>query len=174
MKKQKILLILSLVLIFILLLGGVLFFVAFPIKHKNLVAKYANIYDLNEELVLSLINVESSFDENALSNAGAMGLMQILPSTAMEIAPKIGLNDFKPNDLYNPEININIGCYYLRYLLNLFENDEVKALCAYNAGFNRVYEWLDEKGKLTEIAYKETRNYVKKIQRNIKVYKYIY
>lgn len=172
MKKNILIICLILVLIFIASI--VMFFLAFPIKYIDLVEKYSAKYNLDARLVLSVINVESSFDKTANSSAGALGLMQLLPSTATEIAHKLSVSDFTSDMLFEPETNINFGCFYIRYLLNLFNNDQTKALCAYNAGYNNVLNWLDENGDLNEIPFKETKNYVNKINSNLKVYKCIY
>lgn len=138
-----------------------------PVKYDNIIEKYAKEYNLEKEFVLAVINVESRFDKNAVSNKGAIGLMQIMPDTGKWLAEKIGIKDFSISMLYVPEINVQLGCYYLSDLLKKFE-DEILALCAYNAGTTNVYKWLkNEKyalnGKIHTIPFKETDKYVKKI-----------
>ncbi|HBP43898.1 MAG TPA: lytic transglycosylase, partial [Clostridiales bacterium] len=87
--------------------------VLYPIRYKTTIKKYSKIYNIDPEIVCSVINIESGFDKNALSKVGARGLMQIMPSTAEEIADKLNIKDFTLDMLYSPEINIRMGCYYL-------------------------------------------------------------
>lgn len=147
-----------------------------PIKYQSLITKYAVENNLDCELIASLINTESSFKENAKSNKNAIGLMQIKLSTANYVNELNKQNPVTENDLYNPETNIRIGCEYLRYLINKFE-DINTSLAAYNAGETRVRIWLNSEiysvdGKsLSYIPYKETREYVNKINNSIKTYK---
>lgn len=164
-----------------------------PLKYKEEIEEYSDMYNLPYELVASLINVESSFNENAKSSKGAIGLMQIKYSTAkyivkyyssdedlttnnLEKANENNLNLTSENDLFNPKINIEIGCMYLRYLINKFSIVET-ALASYNAGETRVRVWLSDSNysldskTLYNIPYKETKNYVKKVNNNINYYK---
>lgn len=144
----------------------------YPRHYSEYVEKYAQEFKINEFIVYSFIKVESSFNKNAVSPKGAIGLMQILPSTAIYISEKLQVSAF---DLSEPETNILFGCYYLRYLADKFE-DSTLVICAYNAGETRVREWLgdtrySEDGiTLKEIPYKETRNYVEKIEKTFAKY----
>ncbi|MBQ9792703.1 MAG: lytic transglycosylase domain-containing protein [Clostridia bacterium] len=146
----------------------------YPVKYKEYINKYAQEYNLQSELVASVINVESGFDKNAKSNKGAIGLMQILPSTGKYIASMLN-EDFAINRLYDPETNIKYGCFYLNYLNKKFKDCKI-SLCAYNAGENTVFLWLknDSLSKdginLDCVPYKITANYVKKIMRGTKFY----
>ena len=150
-----------------------------PIKFKNEIKTYSQIYDLDARLVASLINVESSYNANAKSNKNAIGLMQIKLETANyldEINNRIFINE---SELFNAEINIKYGCEYLRYLVEKFDNIYT-SLAAYNAGETRVRSWLKNDDfsndgiTLKSIPYIETKNYVKKIKNNLKFYKKIY
>ena len=138
--------------------------------------KYATENELDYGLVASLINAESSFKENAKSNKNAIGLMQIKLSTANYINELNKENTVTEQELFDAETNIKIGCEYLKYLINKF-NDINTSLAAYNAGETRVKTWLNSGvyslngKKLTYIPYEETRNYVDKINKDIKVYK---
>lgn len=150
---------------------AVVFVVSFPVRHKKYVVDVCKKYDLDVSLVLAVINVESGWDEDAVSSSGAVGVMQVMPRTSEEVAMRLGLANY---DLTNFEDNVTIGCWYLRYLLDLF-GDLRLALCAYNAGPNNVRDWLNNpeycnNGKLAQIPFKETRNYVKKVNFNKKVY----
>ena len=106
--------------------------------------------------------------------------MQLMDETAEEVAGKIGLSDFTLDQLSNPQINIQMGIWYLSYLLKQFEQDETLALAAYNAGIGRVNQWLDDpelsrNGKTLEsIPYGETERYVEKVLKFAQEYKKIY
>lgn len=133
---------------------------------------------LDETLVYAVIKTESGFSESSVSSAGAVGLMQLLPSTAEFICRKEGL-EFLPSELLNGEYNVKVGCLYLHYLLERFQNSET-ALAAYNAGEGNVSEWLknseySKDGKiLCRIPYGETERYIKKVQNFRKIYEFFY
>ena len=152
---------------------SVLFFnFLFPLKYRKYINKYSNEFDIDRSLIASVIKVESRFDTGVVSYKGAVGLMQIMPSTAvMFISDSVAKIDDRT--LKKPEINIKIGVSYLRYLFDKYD-DEVTVLACYNAGEGVVQKWLDgglylEKSK---IKYEETLNYVNKVQRLKKVYRY--
>ncbi len=156
------------------LLRGIIIYKAFPLKHEELILKYSDKYLIDEHLVCAVISAESGFDETALSSPGAMGLMQIMPDTGEWIAGKLGIEGFEPGMLYDPETNIEYGCWYLNYLNGVFDGDVDKILAAYNAGPSRVKEWLDSDGELREIPYAETENYMLKIEKYYEIYKSLY
>ena len=139
-------------------------FFIFQRKYSEIVETYAVEYDLDTPLVYSVIKAESNFDTNAVSKAGAKGLMQLLPSTAKWIAEKLG-DVFDEQLLFDPDFNIKYGCFYLRYLIDKF-GDIDTAVCAYNAGETAVRLWLNESGELdeTKIDYEETKKYLEKIR----------
>lgn len=129
-------------------------------------------YEIEKPIIFSLINIESGFNKNAVSNKGAIGLMQILPSTAEEISQKIAIKSF---DLKNEKDNILFGTFYFSQMMERFD-DLTLALCAYNAGPTNVSNWLKSEkyspdGKiLTDIPFLETRGYVEKFYKNYKYY----
>ena len=159
--------------IFLVLVLAFLFVCAYfcfnyPKKYSYEIERYSEEYNLNYNLVYALVRAESSFNPKAVSSSGAIGLMQIMPTTAKWIAGE--LNEiYELKKLYMPQINIKYGCFYLRYLLNKFEN-ETYTLCAYNAGETVVRNWINSQNEFT-ILYPETENYVKKVQNAKKVYK---
>ena len=122
----------------------------------NLISKYADKNGLDEDFVKAVINQESGFNPNATSHCGAMGLMQLMPSTAQGLGVK---------DAYNPEQNIEGGTKYLKGLMDRFDNDKSLALAAYNAGPNAVKKY----GGIP--PYAETQNYVKKVLSKYDTYK---
>ena len=135
-------------------------------------------YKVDPKVVISVMKVESDFNPSAQSHTNAKGLMQIMPDTSKHIAKLLKLN---PNsiDLNDPETNIQLGTYYLKYLMNNFHNMDT-VFAAYNAGFGNVNNWLkDEKYSsdgvsLKNIPAQETKNYVKKVNKAIKAYEVLY
>lgn len=146
--------------------------------YQEYVEKYSKEYNVDENLVYALIKAESNFNVNAESGKGAIGLMQLMESTAQDVGKKTDLNITNENlktKLLEPETNINIGTKYLSILMQKYENIEV-AIAAYNAGIGTVDTWI-EKGiikadgsDVENIPYKETNNYVRKILRDYKIY----
>ena len=156
----------------------VIFFVAFlyfelflfPIKFKTFVEATSKRYGLDDALVYAIIKDESDFDKNAKSSAGALGLMQIIPTTAKWIAEKKG-DDFKDENLFDEKTNIEYGCFYLRYLFDKFGEVDI-VICAYNAGETKVRDWIENEKLIEEkIEYEETRGYLGKVRRNYRIYK---
>lgn len=147
----------------------------YPMKNLEIIEKYSTEYKVDDYLVASIINVESHFNSEVISSKGAIGLMQLLPSTAEWVAGKLKIQ-FVAQDLLDPEINIKIGSYYLAYLIDYFGDVEL-AICAYNAGQGNVKKWLSNKDfsldgvSLKEIPFSETKNYLKKVKQNIEIYK---
>lgn len=150
----------------------------YKIDYKEYVEKYSEEYEVDKYLVYSIIKAESNFKEDSISNKGAKGLMQLMPSTAEEIAKKIEIQ-VDENNILNPQININLGTKYISNLIIKYKNIGL-ALAAYNAGSGNVDNWvekgiLDSNGtNLEEIPFLETNNYVRKILRDYKIYKKIY
>lgn len=152
----------------------------YPIHYESIVTKYADGYMLDRYIIYSLIRVESKFDPDAISNRDAVGLMQITPQTGKYISRLMGDINFNKNNLYDPEINIKYGCFYLKKLLTDFDGDMNCALAAYNGGEGNVRKWLRSNAndnnslKIEDIPFKETRDYIKRINRYYDVYKFIY
>jgi soluble lytic murein transglycosylase len=132
----------------------------YPLKYEQIVRGHARNYQLDPALLAAVIYQESKFRSNAKSDSGAIGLMQLQPETAKGIAIRTGGSRFQTSDLYNPEINVRYGSWYLRHLLDKYE-DEKTALAAYNAGQQNVDEWRAQ-GK--EIQFSETREYVDRVE----------
>ena len=152
----------------------------YPLAYWETIQQTAEKKGLDPYLVLALIRQESLFDPKALSSASAYGLMQLLPSTAVRAAAQLGLPPPQPQKLYEPELNLMLGTHYLKELLQRYSNNPVKAIAAYNAGENAVARWEkqiaveDEEEFIERITYTETRNYVKLVLRNYRIYKNIY
>ena len=151
---------------------------AYPRPYRESVTASAEEFGLEESLVYAVIRAESSYDPNAESAAGALGLMQMTPSTFEWMQTHLG-GPYETKALFEPEISIRFGCGLLRLLLNQY-GDLTVALCAYNAGMGNVTSWLSDgaysgDGKtLTEIPFPETRAYVEKVLRYKELYEKIY
>ncbi len=149
----------------------------YPRKYEGIVQKYAAEYSVPEEIVFSVIKTESGFDPNAVSSAGAKGLMQLLPVTMEWLAQYRG-ETCDLGMIHDPDTNIRYGTFYLSYLYERF-GDWDTAFAAYNAGPGNVAEWLEDEayakdGKLTAIPYRETENYVRKIRAAMEKYTELY
>jgi soluble lytic murein transglycosylase len=142
----------------------------YPLRYSTIVRAHAHNYDLNPALLAAVIDEESKFRADAKSSAGAVGLMQLLPATAKGIAIHTGGSKFVTSDLYDPEINVRYGAWYLHHLLQKY-GDERLALAAYNAGQQNVDTWRAE-GK--DIQFPETRAYVDKVERLKGIYRRTY
>jgi len=141
---------------------------AFPQPYAEAVQASAKEFGIDPLLIWAVMRVESRYDPNAVSIAGARGLMQIIPATQEWIAQQLGLQ-LGPGDIYVPEHNIRLGAWYLHYLLNEFDGDLVLAIPAYNAGPDNVRVWLqdpmvkDRDDFIRWIAFGETREYLERV-----------
>ena len=142
----------------------------YPLRYAAIVRGHAAHYDLSPALLAAVIEQESKFDTNAKSSAGAIGLMQLQPTTAKGIAIRTGGSKFVLSDLYDPEINVRYGAWYLHHLMTKYD-DERLALAAYNAGQQNVDEW---RAAGEGIQFSETRAYVDKVERLKKIYRRAY
>jgi len=147
----------------------------FPMKYSDVIERYAAKYDLPPELVYAIIRAESSFNRYAVSRAGASGLMQIMERTGDWAAEQIGIEDYDFARIFEPEVNIQIGTWYINRLLWQFGGNLETALAAYNAGSGNVSGWLREQGStdnsLEHIPFGETRNYVARVQTYKEIYR---
>ena len=149
----------------------------YPLAHADAINAAAAKNDLDPALVAAVIYRESKFQDDVSSHQGAVGLMQVLPSTAQEIARKTGGTQFVIGDLTDPRVNILYGSYYLRQLLDKYGGDVVPAVAAYNAGQGNVDAWLSTGGgklKVDDIPFSETRQYVADVLKLRKLYRQAY
>jgi soluble lytic murein transglycosylase len=142
----------------------------YPLEYEHLVTGHARNYELDPALLAAVIYQESKFDADAVSSSGAIGLMQLLPETARGIAQYTGGSKFRVEDLYDPEINVRYGSFYLRRLLRKYEDVRL-ALAAYNAGQTNVDAWLREG---SEIQFAETREFVDRVTELARIYRRAY
>jgi len=142
----------------------------YPLAYEQIVRGHAQHYRLDPALVAAVIYQESKFRSSARSHSGAIGLMQLQPATAEGIAIRTGGTHFHVDDLYEPEINVRYGAWYLRHLLDKY-GDERTALAAYNAGQDNVDRWLREG---SGIPFPETRAYVDRVEALKRIYRDAY
>lgn len=148
-----------------------------PREYSEYVEKYAAEYQLEESLVYAVIFCESHFQPDAVSPAGAVGLMQVTEETGLWAAGQVGL---ETPDLRDPETNIRLGCWYLKWLEEKFSGIQETGLAAYNAGHGNVAKWLADEEKsrdglnLDEIPFGETKSYVKRVQLAELLYRILY
>lgn len=180
MSFKKILVFLLVVLI--LILGGnyILKKYVFPIKYEEYITKYGEEFEVDPLLILAIIKTESNFSNDAKSNKDAKGLMQIMDQTGEWAAEELGIVYFMPNMMYDPEMNIKIGTWYIDRLNDEFNGDLDLMLAAYNGGSGNVTKWLknteySSDGKtLDYIPFPETKKYVDRVKTYYNVYKYLY
>jgi soluble lytic murein transglycosylase len=141
----------------------------YPVAYTEWISKYADEYALDPYLVQSVMRCESSNDPNAVSGAGAIGLMQIMPDTGEWIAHKLDMDSaYTQEMLLDPETNIEFGCWYLGFLERRFDGDTKKMIAAYNAGHGSVEDWLEDPrfaqgGELLVIPFEDTARYYEKV-----------
>ncbi len=157
-----------------LLARGVLIYRIYPLEYKDYITRYSTEYELDPYLVCAVINAESNFNADVESHKGAVGLMQIMPSTGEWIAGKIGIENFSEAMLTDPETNIRIGCWYLHYLEGLFDGNNDHMIAAYNAGQGKVQDWIETDAALENIPYPETENYLEKVKAFYEIYQGLY
>lgn len=139
---------------------------------------YSQNHELDENLIYAVIRVESKFQADAISEAGAVGLMQIMPKTGRWASNKMKIKDYTTEKLMQPDMNIAIGCWYISYLMDYFDGDLNATLAAYNGGMGNVRKWINdqEDGRLDveDIPYKETRDFVDRVEKSYDAYKKLY
>lgn len=154
----------------------------FPLEDYELIKKYSNEFGVDESLVCAIINVESGFDPLVISSKGASGYMQLMEQTANWGIETLGIEDVSYDNIFEPELNIELGTWYLQNLLQQFGSEDL-AIISYNAGSGNVTTWLEENNlneekTIENIPFKETKNYYYKVKFNKKVYslllKYLY
>jgi len=152
--------------------------ILYPIEYEEIISKYSKEYKLDPLLVASIIRVESKFNRNAVSHKGARGLMQISRITGNWAAKELKIREYNENMLFIPQINIKIGCWYLNKLREQFSDNLILILAAYNGGSGNVSKWITQhkyfEFTVERIPFPETRNYIIKVNRDYKIYKYLY
>lgn len=163
-----------------LIVFGLMVSFIFPIAYKDYINKYSTEQGVDPFLIGAIINVESKYDKEAISHKKARGLMQIASQTGEWGARELGIKDYNEDMLFDPNINIQIGTWYINNLMQEFDNKLPLVLAAYNAGSGNVSKWLQnmeysrDGSSLDRIPFKETEEYLKKVELNYRVYKLVY
>jgi len=173
--------VLSLLLFFILSLFGfkTIEKIFYPYPYKQTVEKYSFAYGVDPLLVVAVMREESHFNPQSNSHKGAIGLMQVMPNTAKDIAIRLR-EDYNEVNLEDPEVNIRYGIWYLSQLNKQFSGNSILVLAAYNAGSARVNDWLNTTPLsfntylIKDIPFNETREYVQKVLKSYQRYSKIY
>jgi soluble lytic murein transglycosylase len=147
--------------------------VSLPLRHENIIRQQAEEKGVDAALIAAVIYSESRFIDQT-SPADARGLMQITPLTAGEIEKLSGGTSFELQDLSNPDINIRYGTFYLAHLLDIYDDDVVAALAAYNAGPGNAEKWGGSEMRLEDIEFPETEAYVKDVLEKQREYRHTY
>ncbi len=154
--------------------------VMYPLRYSEQIFTNADIYNVDPFLIAAVIREESKFNPNAISSKGAMGLMQLMPSTAYWATSQMGIDNIKEEDLLNPDINIKIGTWYIANLSREFKDDLPLIIASYNGGRGRVREWIDRGvwdgtyENRDDIPFKETRFFLKKVFNSYRTYTNLY
>lgn len=161
--------------------GGLPDALRYPVGYSGVIGENSVERRIPVRLVLAVVREESRFDPAVTSRAGAVGLMQIMPSTGEWLATKIGVTDFSYEKLSDPSFSITAGCWYLRHLLDRYDGSVVAALAAYNAGHSRIESWarrftpaMHPMIAVEMIGIRETREYVKRVLDAMAAYRFIY
>lgn len=148
----------------------------YQLQHQEAILASATRHQVNPYLVAAVIEAESDWQPNAESSVGAVGLMQLMPATASELARRgtVDSDRFDPDDLSDPAVNIEYGTAYLRYLIERYHEVEA-ALAAYNAGLANADEWVAQGGDIRDhIDFPATRHFVLKVSRGKDRYEALY
>jgi len=154
--------------------------ILYPASYRTTVVGAARQSRIDPRLVWAIVRTESHFRPQAISPVGALGLMQITPTTGQWIATQRGESSFAAQQLLEPSYNVRTGTWYLGYLIVSFQGRIIPAIAAYNAGASPVRQWLATgawSGSLTDvdrIPYPETRHFVQRVMRSYRIYRYLY
>ena len=179
---KKILIVIAILLIFALATIFVLKSYVYPRKHFDVIKEEAAKNNIDPYLVLAVIKTESGFNKLATSKKEAKGLMQIMDTTAQDINNNANIVDnIEDTNLYDENINIALGCNYLKSLIDKYEGNYYIAICAYNAGMGNVNKWLND-GIISQdlntsninLPFEETNKYLNKVIKNYTIYRKLY
>lgn len=179
-RKTKIIVSVIVFLLVVLGLGFVYLNIEYPLAYNSIIKKYAKEYDVDPYLIASIINVESSYNKEAVSPKDAKGLMQITPQTGQWASEEINMEGYTEESLFDPDTNIRIGTWYLNRLKDQFDENLDNVLIAYNAGSGNLNKWLVNKEyskdgvNVDNIPFEETEKYLVKVKQSYKVYSKVY
>ncbi len=181
-KRKKLRLFIGVIIIIIIGITSFLtiFTIRYPLAYRNSIVPYSKEYEIDPYLVASIINVESRYDKLAMSSKEAKGLMQISPQTGQWASEVLEIENYTEEDLFDPDLNIRIGSWYINRLDKEFDGKLDLILAAYNAGSGNVNKWIvDERYSkdgvnLDIIPFKETEDYLIRVKNNYEIYSGIY
>ncbi|MCL5047115.1 MAG: lytic transglycosylase domain-containing protein [Actinobacteria bacterium] len=160
--------------------GKGLLYRLYPLPYRQIIEQRAAQFNLDPLLVAAVIRTESKFNPGAVSKKGARGLMQVMPSTGEWAADRLKIPGFSLDRLFDPDVNVWIGTWYLDRLRRDFGGDLVLALAAYNGGSGHVKDWLQssqwtgEQRTIEQIPFRETRNFVDRVMKDYRMYHLLY
>lgn len=151
----------------------------YKLSYPDEIKRYSEEFSLDPYRVAAIIHCESGNRPTIISRAGAVGLMQVKPDTGAWIGEKLGIEGIDEERLKDPALNIRLGCWYFRFLLERYDQNMDNALAAYNAGQGNVDKWLRDPaitvdGVLTNIPFPETEEYIPKVNRAYEKYESLY
>jgi soluble lytic murein transglycosylase len=167
-------------LIFLALNAGTVGRYLFPLPYRQAIFSEAAGAGVDRYLLAAMVKTESDFNPGAVSVKGARGLMQVMPETGKWVADQKNIENYSPDLLFNAETNIKIGAYYVAHLLDECNGSTVLMLGAYNAGIGNVQKWIEqgqwngEKGRVDQIPFPETRQFIRKVLFYQQLYHYLY
>ena len=152
----------------------------YPLYYREIIQRHSQEFEIDPLFVASMIREESRYNAEIASWAGALGLMQIMPATGQDLARRLRIRRFRTAMLLNPEINIKMGTWYMKHLMDKFENNHALVAGAYNGGPGRIQRWLNEMDVsdfdefIEDISITETRRHIKKVIDSYRIYKELY
>jgi soluble lytic murein transglycosylase len=168
-KKRALALLLILFILFLFMNSTLIGKKLYPIYYQEEIGQSAAKHQITPFLIAAIIRVETNFESDARSHKGAIGIMQLMPDTAAWIVKTTNSNELKTEDLLKPAININLGSWYLQWLIKHYDGNLLYAIAAYNAGQGNVNKWKQNdiwngtENDIEQIPFGETRHYVKKV-----------
>lgn len=172
-----------LIALFVWVLPDALEKVNYPVKYREWIEEFASEYAVDPALVAAIVYTESGYDVNATSSVGARGLMQVMPSTAEWIHPKLNKSyAFDAEVLYTVDGALSYGCWYLGFLTDLFDDDRMSVIAAYHAGQGKVQSWRNDSSYAPDGVHlvkipngaAATRHYVEKVNKAYEYYSKVY
>lgn len=159
---------------------GAVWHVLYPMPYGRALRQAAARYGLSPYLVAAVVRAESKGNAQALSRRGAIGLMQVMPATGTWVAGRMGLRAFTPADLRVPAVNLAVGTWYLKTLLEHYDGNLSLAVAAYNGGENNVdrwlarHEWTGARNTEDDIPFGQTRDFVRAVLASYEAYRHLY
>lgn len=179
-KKKTYIIFILLFIVFLSINTNLIWQLMYPIKYEEEIKYYTSEFGTNPYLVLSVIKVETSFNADKISSAGAMGLMQLMPNTANWIIEEGDFSEFTEAEIMEPDVNIALGSWYLSYIYERFDGNVYVTIAAYNAGPGNVTKWLNDGvwdgtvENIDQIPIGETRHYIQRVLHYYNRYKWVY